>query len=354
MLEVKDLIVEVGNFSLGGINLEVKKHDYFVILGPNGSGKTVLLEAIAGLRKIKKGSILLGGKDITNVPPEHRNVGYVPQDCVLFPFLDVQKNIEFGLRMRKYSDGERKKKVRFLSEILGIEHLLNRDIRTLSGGEKQKVAIARALALAPDLLLLDEPLSNLDISTSKIFRVELKRLHKELGLTTIHVTHNLGEAEELAVKIAIINSGRVEQVGSPHEIFFFPKSGVVSKFVGVPNILDVDHVRPIGSGLCEVSLGGIRLLVPQENNNIKKIALSSRDIYVSVDKPPGPEVNRVKGTILEIEDLSSIINMKVRVGDHILVVELPRETFRELNLHPQKEVFLIFKLRRLRTYTEEA
>lgn len=350
MLEIKELVVEIENFRLQGVDLQVKESEYFVVLGPNGAGKTVLLETIAGLNRQKKGSIHLKGRDLTSLLPEERKIGYVPQDCVLFPFLNVEENIEFGLKTRSYPSEQRKKRIEFLAEKLAISHLLKRDVKTLSGGERQKVAIARALAPYPEVLLLDEPLANVDLSTSKLLRLELKRFHKEFGITTIHVTHNLFEAEELADRMAIISSGKIEQVGTPDEIMFFPKNEIVSKFLGNMNILDVETVKPLGHGLFEAKCGDLKLVIPHDGDSIKKIALSSRDIYVSRERPPGPEVNRFRGTILEVEEDSAFARMKTKVGENILWVELPMDTFLELALKPKNEIYLIFKLRRLKIY----
>jgi ABC-type sugar transport system ATPase subunit len=353
VLNVKDLVVELGNFRLYIDDLNVGQNEYFVVLGPNGAGKTVLLETIGGLNKVKKGHIFLEGKDITRVPPEEREIGYVPQDSVLFPFLNVRENVEFALKVRKYPKEKIKERVDFLSKALEIGHLLHRSVKELSGGEKQKVAIARALAPYPKLLLLDEPLGSIDISASKLLRLELRRFHRELKLTTIHVTHNLLEAEELAQRLAMINEGRIEQIGTVEEIMFFPKNEIVSQFVGSVNILDVQSVKSLGCGLFEARCGGITLVIPYEKNNIKKIALSSRDVYVSTDKPPGPEVNRFIGKIIHAEEKPPFVHMRVSVGENILKVDLPKETFYELGLYSRKDVFLIFKLRRLKIYGGE-
>ncbi|MCS7280353.1 MAG: ATP-binding cassette domain-containing protein [Desulfobacterota bacterium] len=353
MVELKGVCVEVGNFHLKDIDLEIKEKEYFVILGPNGAGKTVLVESIVGFHKLKKGSIFIDGKDLTHVPPEERKVGYVPQDCVLFPFLNVKENLEFGLKIMKYPKEKIKERVEFLAHSLEISHLLKRDVRTLSGGERQKVALARALAPFPKLLLLDEPLANIDLSTSKFLRLELKRMKERFNVTTIHVTHNLVEAEELADRMAIMSKGRIEQIGTPREIFFFPKNESVSRFMGTMNILDVENVRPLGYGLYEATCGDLPLVIPYEKDGmIRKIALSSRDIYVSPEIPPGPPVNRFKGIVKKVEEFSHLVQMNVEVGKNHLTIELPRETFHKLGLATKKEVFLIFKLRRIRVYEE--
>jgi len=350
MIEIKNLSINLGNFSLSNINLAIDDREYFVILGPTGAGKTVLIECIAGLHRINKGEIWIDGNNVTNLTPEEREVGYVPQDYVLFPFLNVVDNIAFGLRQAKYSPTEMKKRVETLSSLLSISHLLNRDTRSLSGGEKQRVALARALALSPKILLLDEPLSSLDLQTAKYLRLELRRIHQELGVTTLHITHNQTEAEEIADRIGILNMGRLEQVGSPEEVFFYPRNEIVSDFIGAPNILDCDYCHNLGQGLMEVNCGGLNIILPHDGNMVRRIALFPRDIYISNTKPPGPRVNRFKGVITSIKSSGAIVRLEVKVGENALLAEMPHHIFEDMDLTVGKEVFLILKLRRIKVY----
>ena len=350
MIAIKDLSVHVGDFSLIDIDLQIDDQEYFVILGPTGAGKTVLLESLAGLHRCRAGMIRIDGEDMTSVPPEQRQIGYVPQDYALFPFLTVAGNITFGLRGRHFRQKTTNKKVDSLSHLLHLSHLLDRDVRTLSGGEKQRVALARALATSPRLLLLDEPLGSLDVRTAKYLRLELRRLHEELGVSTIHVTHNLMEAEEMADKMAVLNMGTVEQVGTPEEVFFDPHSETVADLIGTPNILDCDHVKPIGHGLVEAEYGGMSIILPLHDGGIKKIALFPRDIYVSATKPPGPELNRFQGVVTDIQPFSSLTRLTVKVGKKQLLAELPKDIFEEMEIKAGQEVFLILKLRRLRIH----
>jgi ABC-type Fe3+/spermidine/putrescine transport system ATPase subunit len=274
----------------------------------------------------------------------------VPQDYALFPFLNARKNITFGLGRER---GRRKKaelEVEKLAHLLGISHLLDRDVRTLSGGEKQRIALARALAPAPRTLLLDEPMGSLDVRTSKYLRLELKRLHAELGITTIHVTHNLLEARELADRLAILNVGRVEQVGTLDEVFFYPQSEAVTDFIGTPNILDVDHCVSLGHGLIEAVCKGMPIVVPYDGAEVKRIALSPRDIYISTTRPPGPQLNRFEGTVLELQPFSSLMQLKVVVEGNTLLAELPKDLCEEMDIQVGQKVFLILKLRSLRVH----
>jgi ABC-type sugar transport system ATPase subunit len=350
MIEIKNLSVQLGTFSLKDIRLTIEDREYFVILGPSGAGKTVLLECIAGLHRVKRGEIWVNGNNVTCLTPECRHIGYVPQDYVLFPFMNVVGNIVFGLKQTKCSETEIDQRVTNLANLLGISHILDRDTRSLSGGEKQRVALARALATSPDILLLDEPLSNLDLQTAKRLRLELRRIHKELKLTTIHVTHNQVEAEEMADRIGILNMGRLEQVGKPQVVFFYPENEVVSDFIEAPNILDCDRCHALGHGLMEVTCRGMDIIVPYDGNSIQRIAILPRDIYISDTQPPGPQVNRFKGTIKNIKLSGATVWLDVSVGGNTFRAEMPSDVFTDMNLTAGQEVFLIFRLRRIRAF----
>jgi len=287
---------------------------------------------------------------VDKVPASKRGVGYLFQDLVLFPHLDVTANIAYGLEVQKQSQSEIDTRVQELLQLMKIKHLSSRYPKHLSGGEKQRVALARALALLPKALLLDEPLSSLDVRTSKYLRTELKQLQKELGITTVYVTHDLTEAEEIADRIAIIQHGHMEQVGAPNEVFFYPKNERVSDFIGAPNILDCDYCRSLGQGLLEVDCGGLPIVIPDDGNTVQRIALFPRDIYVSETKPPGPGVNRFKGTIASIKSFDDAVRLEIRVEERKLLAEIPHHIFEDMDLAVGKEVFLILKLRRIKAY----
>lgn len=242
MIEVKNAHKSLGEFSLHGVDLRVESGEYFVVLGPTGAGKTVLLECIAGLHLLDKGEVWLEGRNVSRLAPERRNVGYVPQDYVLFPHLSLRQNIAFSLELQQVEANARQARVDELARLLNINHLLDRRPRTLSGGEQQRGALARALAPRPTLLLLDEPLSALDESTRGELSVELRRVSEELGTTVIHVCHNFDEALELADRVAIMHRGRVQQVGPPPEVFRHPASDFVARFVGCENLFWVTAV----------------------------------------------------------------------------------------------------------------
>ncbi len=332
------------------INLEIFDKELLVLLGPNGAGKSTLLNVIAGLIEYE-GSVFFDNKPIDRLPANKRRIGYLFQELNLFPHLDVSANIAYGLRIQKKSQNEIKDRVEELLQIMKIKHLSSRYPKELSGGEKQRVALSRALANSPRILLLDEPMNSLDYRTSKYLRTEFKILQKKLGITTIYVTHNFYEAEEMAERIAVLDKGRVEQIGSPKEIFFHPTEAV-NDFIGAPNILTCNYCNRLGFGLIEVKCGDIALVVYSEREKIKKVAILPEDIYLSDTRPPGPDVNRVKGKLTEINDSSSTVCCTVMTGKNSLKVKLPQEIFASMSLNIGDEVWLILAPRKLKIITD--
>ena len=221
------------------INLTVEEGVFFTFLGPSGCGKTTLLRLIAGFIKPDRGSIFLGGVDITAQPPEQRKVGMVFQNYALFPFMTVRENVEYGLKVQKRPGKEVQTKAAHYLAMVGLDGLASRSVSELSGGEQQRVAFARSLAVEPRVLLLDEPLSNLDARLRDSMRKELKKLQKDLGITTVFVTHDQNEALILSDKLAVFREGRCIQTGTPEEIYQFPKDSVVAGFVGETNLLPI-------------------------------------------------------------------------------------------------------------------
>ena len=332
------------------INLEIFDKELLVLLGPNGAGKSTLLNVIAGLIDYE-GSVFFDNKPIDRLPANKRRIGYLFQELNLFPHLDVSANIAYGLRIQKKSQNEINAKVEELLQIMKIKHLSSRYPKELSGGEKQRVALARALANSPRILLLDEPMNSLDYRTSKYLRTEFKILQKKLGITTIYVTHNFYEAEEMAERIAVLDKGRVEQIGSPKEIFFHPTEAV-NDFIGAPNILTCNYCNRLGFGLIEVKCGDIALVVYSEREKIKKVAILPEDIYLSNTRPPGPDVNRIRGKLTEINKSSSTVCCMVITGKNSLKVKLPQDIFASMNLNIGDEVWLILAPRKLKIITD--
>ena len=233
MIEIGNLHCTFGEFALRDISLRIAKGDYWVILGPSGCGKSVLLQTIAGFFSPARGKILVDGRDVTATAPEHRKMGLVFQQAALFPHKSVRENIAYGLRARKVAREEVDRTVDDLITRLELKAILSRPVATLSGGEAQRVAVARALAIKPDLLLLDEPMSALDHNTRLELQAELARVHKEFGLTTLHVTHSREEAAALGDHVAIMLGGRMVQRGSSAEILGRPRCPFVARFLGL-------------------------------------------------------------------------------------------------------------------------
>ncbi|MFC1935075.1 ABC transporter ATP-binding protein [Chloroflexota bacterium] len=331
------------------VNLKIPGSEFLVLLGPNGSGKTTLINVIAGLTDYE-GSVLFGGAPVDGIPASRREVGYLFQHLILFPHLDVSTNIAYGLRNQKQLGHQISARVERLLKMMKITHLASRYPKHLSGGEKQRVALARALAPSPRILLLDEPLSSLDAQTAKYLRTELKQLQRELGITMVFVTHNLQEAEEMADRIAVIQNGRIEQVGKPNEVFFHPGNERVSNFIGAPNILDCTYCHNLGQGIIEVGCGGLPIIVPHDGDSVHKIAILPQDIYLTKTKPPGPKVNRFTGTINGITPTDTAARIELKAGYNNLLAEIPYHIFEDMNLAIGNDVFLILKLKRIRVY----
>ena len=239
MVKFENIEIKYGDFvAIENLNLDIKEGEFFTFLGPSGCGKTTSLRALVGFLSASKGKVYVGDKDVTNLPVEKRNIGMVFQSYALFPTMSVYDNIAFGMKVKKASKTEIDQKVHEVAAKIKItESQLKKNVSDLSGGQQQRVALARAIVLEPKILCLDEPLSNLDAKLRIDMRMELKRLQKELGITTLYVTHDQEEALTLSDRIAVFNNGYVEQVGTPYEIYNESKSEFVCDFIGDINRL---------------------------------------------------------------------------------------------------------------------
>jgi molybdopterin-binding protein len=341
MIRVRNLWVDLGDFVLQNANLDISNGEYFVILGPTGAGKTVLLESIAGLYSLKEGRIWLDGKEVTKLEPEKRGVSIVYQDQMLFPHLSVRDNIIFGLRIRKIRPSEIEQTLSWLAGLLEIHHLLNRRPETLSGGEKQKVALARALSVKPKLLLLDEPLSALDLSSREILQRELRKIHEQYRVTTVHVTHDFEEAIALADRVAVIGDGCIQQTGTPEQIFRQPGSEFVARFAMVRNIFRGEVV----SGEKEDALfyvDGTCLFVVTEHRGKCHASLRPEDIIVSHAPFPSSARNSFSGVITAIVDKGSTLLLTVKVPPDFVCL-VTRNSFDAMELAVGNQIYLTFK-----------
>ncbi len=267
---------------LNGVSLSVGTGELMALLGPSGCGKSTLLRVVAGLLPKDAGEIRIGGRDMENTPARDRGVGFVFQDYALFPRMTVLENVAFGLRIRGMEAGERKRKARAMLDLVGLAEEADRPVDRLSGGQRQRVSLARALGVEPSLLLLDEPLSALDVKVRERLRREIKSVQKKVGITALIVTHDQEEAMELGDRIAVMNDGRIEQVAPPREIYQEPATEFVARFVGDVNVLpgQMYHgyayagslvIRMVGNG------------APPEGNQVK-VVLRPEDISI---RPPG-------------------------------------------------------------------
>ena len=333
-----------GIFSLKDISLHVRRGEYFVILGPTGSGKTLLLELVAGIYCPDQGSISVAGKEITELAPEKRNVGFLYQDYSLFPHYDVKKNIGFGLAARRVPREERERRVSDAIKLLDIGHLVGRDVTTLSGGEQQKVAMARALVIDPSVLLLDEPFSALDEMTKLSLIDEMGQLHRKKGMTVIHVTHSQEEALLLADRIGIMMGGSIVQVGTPEEIFYKPADTDVATFVKAENIWDARVVESTGSSLT-LSVGGA---IMHANPNpslagLENVRLTIRPEDVLIGCGEGSSArNRVAATVEAVECHGFYYLVRLDCGFPI-VSAVTKQSVEELGLKKGKETGVFFK-----------
>lgn len=249
MVKFENIEIKYGDFvAIENLNLDIKEGEFFTFLGPSGCGKTTSLRALVGFLSPSKGKVYVGDKDVTNLPVEKRNIGMVFQSYALFPTMSVYDNIAFGMKVKKASKTEIDQKVHEVAAKIKItESQLKKNVSDLSGGQQQRVALARAIVLEPKILCLDEPLSNLDAKLRIDMRMELKRLQKELGITTLYVTHDQEEALTLSDRIAVFNNGYVEQVGTPYEIYNESKSEFVCDFIGDINRLKGEFLSEVNT-----------------------------------------------------------------------------------------------------------
>lgn len=311
MIEIKGLAVKYGDFTaVKGLNIDIQDGEFFTFLGPSGCGKTTTLRCISGFENASEGEILVSGKDISGLLPEERNLGFVFQSYALFPSMNVYENIAFGLKAHKVNKQVIKAKVESIAERTGITNHLNKKVSELSGGQQQRIAIARALVLEPRILLMDEPLSNLDAKLRISMREEIKRLQKDLGITTIYVTHDQEEALAISDRIAVFNLGCLEQIGTPQEIYHHPKNEFVAKFVG-----DINELKgTVKSALTRA------WSIPEEKGCFvrpQKVAVSRE--YESM---PGEKEVVLQGTIEGFEFQGPYSKIRIGMGDGTTIYSL--------------------------------
>jgi molybdopterin-binding protein len=324
MIRLQDLHVRVGAFDLQDISLEVPSGGYALIIGPTGSGKTTLLEAVAGHAPLRRGRVFLHEDDVTALPPEHRRLGFVYQHYHLFPHLTVRDNIGYGIARRRGGNGsELKQRVGELADMLAITPLLDRSVRGLSGGEQQRVALARALAPKPSILLLDEPFAAVDPASRQVLRRELRELHQREGITTLQVTHDFDEALRLGDVVAVLAEGRIAQRGTPEEVFRYPNSAFVARFVGSGNVI-AGVVERVGQESTAGSFRGrfrgdhLTLDVVAEREGPMHAVIRPEDIVLSLTAHPDSARNHLEAAVTRLERLGPVTQVHLDVGRPLL------------------------------------
>ena len=318
MIRVESLHARFGQFRLQDINLTVQAGSSLVVLGPSGAGKTLLLETILGLRRLESGRVLIDGRDVSDWPPERRDVSYLPQDVALFPHLSVRENILFGARVRRLSH-DAHAELRRLAELLDIGNLLSRrDVRSLSGGEAQRVALARALLVRPRILFLDESFSSVDAQLRRQLQEEFSQLRRELGVTVFHVTHDQEEAFLLGDRIAVMMDGRLIQLTSPNDLYAHPASVRVARFLGISNILGADSCEERGGELlCRTGpIQWIAQRPPAGCERVTHIGFAPAEIRLTVGEcPHDPSAsNEFAATVTSVTHLGHRYALKLRLA----------------------------------------
>ena len=292
-------------------NLSAERGEFVSFLGPSGCGKTTTLRMIAGFERPTSGSISVGGDDITWRPPNQRNVGMVFQSYALFPNMTVAANVGFGLKVRKRSSDQIRKRVDELLNLINLPDKGDRFPWQLSGGQQQRVALARALAFEPEVLLLDEPLSALDAKIRVALRLEIRQIQRQLGITTVYVTHDQEEALSLSDRVVVMSEGRIEQIGRPFEIYNFPATPFVASFVGTLNLLPARAVDA-AAGTYTVADQPVHVSRPSTVASGRNVNIALRPEMASLGTAGGE--NHLRGEVVDVSFLGSIVRIRIRLG----------------------------------------
>ena len=319
-LSIRGLIKSYANFTaVNGINLDVAEGEFVVLLGPSGCGKTTTLRCIAGLEDITDGQIIMGGQVVSqkgrSLPPEQRSLGMVFQSYAIWPHMTAGDNVAFGLKIKKLPANELKAKVESVLELVGLKGFANRDVSRMSGGQQQRVALARAIALEPQILLFDEPLSNLDAKLRERMRVELRELQRRLGIAAIYVTHDQQEAMALADRVVLMHDGRIEQIAPPAELYRRPASLFSADFVGLTNIM-AGKVSATGSETRVILDSGLEIESQDRGFSIGEVVdavCRPEELRISLQPLSGRNV--FQATVRNIVFLGNIADVYITIGD---------------------------------------
>ncbi len=354
-IRIEHVTKRFGDFvAVNDVTLTVEDQEFVVLLGPSGCGKTTLLRAIAGLGMADQGRIMIGGRDVTYLPPRDRNISMVFQSYAIFPHMRVYDNIAFGLKMHGADKAEIDRRVRQSAELLHIEELLDRFPSNLSGGQRQRVAVARAIAMQSQVLLMDEPLSNLDALLRLEMRAELKRLLREIGVTTVYVTHDQIEALSMGDRIAVMRDGTIQQIDRPTIVYDRPKNRFVGGFIGNPPMNFIQGQVQRVDGRITVSIGDLKLQLDDAMQSRlrsfdgKRVLVGIRAENMEVSAEPAPDGLRVR--VLVVEPLGSQNLLTVRIGeDRIKVATHP-----SFQVKPDQDVWLRFPADKIRWFDQES
>jgi molybdopterin-binding protein len=344
VIRLEGVGLRLGGFALSEIGFEIPAGGYGLVIGPTGSGKTTLLEAIAGHLPLTSGRIVLRDRDVTEAAPERRRIGFVYQHYHLFPHMTVGENIGYGLR--EQGTAGRGHRVRELAELLNLTPLLDRGIGGLSGGEQQRIALARALAPRPGILLLDEPFAAVDPATRRALRRELRAIHEREGTTTLQVTHDFEDAMQLGDVVAVLAGGRIAQLGAPEQVFRFPNSAFVAEFIGTGTVLrgvvqrlshdgSAEGTEAVGGGrfAARFRSGALDLEVAAEREGAAYAVLRPADLMVSRTATAGPAPrNRFAARVTRVEHGAAVAHVHLDVEGTALVAAVMTTTAEELDL----------------------
>ncbi len=327
------VVKKFGDFTaLKSLDLEVKEGEFLTLLGPSGCGKTTTLRLIAGFQTPTSGTILLGDEDVTRVAPQHREIGMVFQDYALFPHLSIGDNIGFGLQERGYPKEQVRQRVGELLDLIQLPEVYDRYPSEVSGGQQQRIAVARAVAYPPRVLLMDEPLGALDLKLRETMQTELRRIQQELGITTVYVTHDQTEAMNMSDTIVVMNLGEIEQMGNAEEIYNHPKTSYVANFVGQVNTLPGRIHGSHGDAVSvNTAIGNFRCVPREDVGEGAEVMIAIRPELIKIvpgsETTPGGDLNHVNGTVVSRNFAGNLVSIVITMADGstMLVEDRPRE-----------------------------
>ena len=321
-LELRNVYKDFGGFKLDNVSMTLEAGEYYVLVGPTGSGKTLLLETINGFHHVDYGIVLFDGRDITDLPPNKRSVGYVPQTPNLNDQQTVRENMEFIVKLRGLP-GDWGREIQGVMDMMNLGPMANKKTLNLSGGERRKVALARAIILKPDLLLLDEPLSSLDVTSKQALRDEIRLIHRYLGCTVIHVTHNQREALELATRVGVMRRGGIVNSGTVQEVFDDPMDEYAARFLGYENIYDA---KPTETGrVTKMRLGDVTIRAakpPGEGQT--RVGVHGDDVSIHAVTPVNVRDNVFRGRVAEYTDTGPSVTVTLDIGVELRINQSKR------------------------------